>query len=160
MHTWLVSLSARSLRYRVKRFVASQDSAASDRAERPVPSSNRAGQPVRELRSLAEVQRFLSAGGHLSSSVEVQRLHEAVSILTRKPKPRQQDVWPLRTKWKVQCKTGRQDRPLPVIIQELTEKVMDAANRLQSELPVSSSAEQPALASSSVDSGPDIPRAE
>jgi len=54
-----------------------------------------------KLSSIQDVQRWLAEEPMAScSSVDMQRIREAVAVLSR-PKPRKEDVRPLQSKWQV-----------------------------------------------------------
>jgi hypothetical protein len=57
--------------------------------------------------SIEAVNRWLKAQGEASSSPELRRLSAAVVVLARKPKPRQEDVFPLCSSWNVRAKEKR-----------------------------------------------------
>jgi len=114
-------------------------------------------QPALQLGSIADVRRWLDTDCVSGQSAEVQRLREAVNILTR-PKPRQEDVQRLlsRNNWNVPQKKSQKKRPLADVIGDLKCKVLEAARKLQTQSTegrssASGSAEQPALAGSSTD---------
>ena len=159
----------------MQRFMSSAASSSAGRAERPatIPgSSSSAEQPATSLRmterpatpsfskilSIRDVQRWLAEEPIEScSSADVQRIREAVAVLSR-PKPRQEDVEPLQNKWQVSQKKDKKRRRLGDVLQELQGKVIKAAKKLHIEL--SDSADQLAFASPAVHGGPDIPGAE
>ena len=100
----------------MKRFVSSAASSSSARARPPAAvfsSVGSAEQPATSLRSaeppatpcrlkilsIRDVQRWLAEETIAScSSTEIQRMREAVAVLSF-PKPRQEDVQPLQSKW-------------------------------------------------------------
>jgi hypothetical protein len=53
--------------------------------------------------SIEAVNRWLKAQGEASSSPELQRLRAAVVVFARRPKPRQEDVFPLCSSWNVRA---------------------------------------------------------
>ena len=57
--------------------------------------------------SIEAVNRWLKAQGEASSSPELQRLCAAVVVLASKPKPRQEDVFPLCSSWNVRAQEKR-----------------------------------------------------
>ena len=122
-----------------------------------------AAQPVLQMRSVADVQRWLDT--QCLSEYSLQHLREAVAIL-RHPKPRQEEVQRLQSpsNWNVPQKRAQKKRPLPEIIEELKRKVLEAARKLHTQSAqinssASGSAEQPAFVSPSADARPDIPGA-
>ena len=61
--------------------------------EKSHETSSSAAQPVKALRSITDVQRWLKNNEVvLSSSAEVMRIREVVDELSRKPKPRQEAI--------------------------------------------------------------------
>ena len=126
---------------RMQRSVGLQTSCGS--AERPaIPCQLK-------IASIRDVQRWLAEAPIVSCcSVEVQRIREAVAVLSR-PNPRKEDVQPLQGNWKVsQKKKDRTPRPLPDVLDEFKGKVIKATQKLQQQLldsaarPVSSTTEQ------------------
>ena len=107
----------------MKRFLSSAAPSSSGRTETPSSSSS-AEQPATSLRSaeqpatpshlkilsIRDVQRWLAEEPIAScSSADAQRIREAVAVLSH-PKPRQEDVRPLQSKWQVaQKKTKNRD---------------------------------------------------
>ena len=67
----------------------------------------------------------------LTSSAEAMRIREVVDALSTKPHPRQEAIACFFKPWGVQQFIKKQRRPLPELIQELNEKVVDAAKKLQ-----------------------------
>ena len=115
--------------------------------------SGSAEQPAVKLECLQEVRRWLATEEVVSSNLDTGPVREAVAVLTRTPRPRQQEVQPLQNKWGVAQQHRRKRRPLPEVISECERKVVQAAQKLQQQLasnpgkPSSSSgagAEQPA----------------
>ena len=103
-----------------------------------------------KISSIRDVQRWL-AEEHIAScsSADAQRIREAVAVLSR-PKPRQEDVRPLQSKWQVSHRNrDKKQKSLPDAIQELRDKVIKAAQKLQQQL--ADNAEQLAVAGSSTD---------
>ena len=101
----------------MKRFLSSAAPSSSGRAE-PPSSSSSAEQPATSLRSaeqpatpsqlkifsIRDVQRWLAEESIARcSSADLQRLREAVAVLTsgKKEQPRKEDVQPLQSKWQV-----------------------------------------------------------
>ena len=102
-------------------------------AEQP---AREAAQPVKALRSITDVQRWLKNNEVvLSSSVEAMRIKEVVDALSTKPKPRQEAIERFFKPWGVQQVSKKHRRPLPELIEELNKKVVDAAKKLQQQLP-------------------------
>ena len=77
----------------------------------------------------------------------MQRIREAVAVLSF-PKPRQEDVQPLQSKWHVAQKKDKKRRPLEEVLREFEGKVITAAQELQQKL--ADSAEQPAFDGSTI----------
>ena len=107
----------------MKRFLSSAAPSSSGRAE-PPSSSSSAEQPATSLRSaeqpatpshlkilsIRDVQRWLAEEPIAScSSADAQRIREAVAVLSH-PKPRQEDVRPLLSKWQVLQQKKRKNR--------------------------------------------------
>ena len=121
-----------------------------------------AEQPVISLRlkmsSIRDVQAWLNGERVAScSSAQAQRIKEAVALLSQ-PKPRQEDVRPLQSKWKVPREKHNKKKRLEDVIKNLKTKVIKAAQKLQQQL--AGSAAQPAVAASSsngVDAHDDCP---
>ena len=141
------------------RFMSSLASSSSGRAEQPASASSSsllrsAEQPATpshlKILSIRDVQHWLADESIAScSSADVQRIREAAAVLSR-PKPKQEDVEPLQSKWKVrQQKKGKKRRPLGEVLKEFQDKVIHAAQKLQQQL--SDSAERPALLSDSTE---------
>ena len=96
-----------------------------------------------KISSIHDVQRWMAEEPIASySSADAQRLREAVAVLSN-PKPRQEDVRPLQSKWQVAQQIHKKTRPLGDVIQEFKTKVIEAAKKLQ--LDLSDSAAQPVL---------------
>ena len=120
-------------------------SSSSSRAEQPATPSNLKIGSIRDVqRWLAEYPFVMSASGR---SAEVRRIREAVAVLSTHPKPRQEDVRPLQSKWNMAQLVNRKPRPLGDVINELETRVIEAAQKLQRQL--AGSGEEPALAASS-----------
>ena len=106
-------------------------------------------QPAEASVSMEEVNRWLNSRGDLPSSPDLERLRAAVVVLSRKPKPRQEDVQPLCATWNVRRMEHKKSRPLATLITELQQAVLAEWNKLRGSLDVlpgasASSAEQPA----------------
>ena len=126
-------------------------SSSSSRAEQPATPSNLKIGSIRDVqRWLAEYPFLMSASGR---SAEVRRIREAVAVLSTHPKPRQEDVRPLQSKWQVAQTKAKKPRPLGEVLQELNNKVIKAAQKLQQQLP--DSAEPPVPMDTAVDLGLD-----
>ena len=133
---------------------AEQSAAASSScssAEQPATSLRSAEQPATpphfKIVSIRDVQRWLAKEPIAScSSADVQHIREAAAVLSH-PKPRQEDVRPLQSKWKVRQTKGKKLRTLREQLKEFQDKVINAAKKLQQQL--SDSAERPALLSDS-----------
>ena len=93
-------------------------------AEQP---AREAAQPVKALRSITDVQRWLKNNEVvLSSSAEAMRIREVVDALSRKPTPRQEAIERFFKPWGVQQFIKKHRMPLPELIEELSLKVVDA----------------------------------
>ena len=101
-------------------FISNAASSSSGRAEQPAAaaassshsSAERPATPSHfKISSIRDVQRWVAEEPIAScSSADAQRIREAVAVLSR-PKPKQEDVRPLQSKWQVaQKKTKKQDR--------------------------------------------------
>ena len=120
-----------------------QSSISQCSAEQPAMS------PLFKMSSIRDVQAWLNGERVAScSSAQAQRITEAVALLSQ-PKPRQEDVRPLQSKWKVPQRINNKRMPLEDVIKNLKIKVIEAAQKLQ--LQLAGSAEQPAVAASSRD---------
>ena len=87
-------------------------------------------------------QRWLAQTSIASySSADMQRIREAVAVLSH-PKPRQEDVQPLQSKWQVAQKKKKKTRSLGEILPEFQAKVIKAAQKIQ--LQLADTTEQPA----------------
>ena len=124
-------------------------SARSSSAEQSATSFRSAEQPATtsqlKIFSIRDVQRWLAEESIAScSSADLQRLREAVAVLTsgKKEQPRKEDVRLLQNKWQVAQKRDKKPRPLPEVVHELQGKIIKAAQKLQQQL--LDSAEQPA----------------
>ena len=132
----------------VEQFAPMDTAASVDLDEEPALSELGARQKKRardsspELSSIRELQRWVAEEPIAScSSADAQRIREAVAVLSR-PKPRQEDVRPLQSKWQLAQKKDRKPGPLGDVIQELQTKVIKSAKTRQLEL--SDNPEQPA----------------
>ena len=110
-------------------------------------------QAALQLRSIADVQRWLDTHCRFANSADCERLREAVNILAH-PKPRKEDIRKLQSpsNWNVAQKVATKPRPLADVIEDLKRKVLEAACAIQTQLTQSTSrgsAEQPASARSS-----------
>ena len=72
-----------------------------------------AEQPVVQFTCLKDVRRWMVTPEVLSSSLDVNALKEALTVLARVPKPRQEEVRPLQSKWDVAFRHEGKMRPLP-----------------------------------------------
>ena len=120
--------------------------AASSNSGSAAQPAREAAQPVKALRSITDVQRWLKSNEvALSSSAEAMRIGEVVDALTTlsKAKVRRDAIERFFNPWGVQQRIKKDRRPLPELIEELNKKVIDAAKKLQQQLP--DSAERPAL---------------
>ena len=85
-------------------------SSSSGSAAQPVPAtsnSDSAAQPLWNIERLRDVERWLSAEHVISSSIDTRDIQEAVAILSAKPKPRQEDVGKIQSKWKIAQKKSK-----------------------------------------------------
>jgi hypothetical protein len=116
----------------------------SSTAAQPVvtPGSSIAAQPVVKLECLKDVRRWMTTPEVVNSNLDIGLVKEAVTVLSRAPRPRQEEVQPLRSKWGIAQKREGKPRLLIDVIQELEQKVVNAAHRLANS--VTSSAAQPA----------------
>ena len=140
-------------------FISSAASSSSGRAERPAAaaassSPSSAEQPATpshlKIISIRDVQRWVAEGPIAScSSADAQRIREAVAVLSH-PKPGQEDVQPLLSKWQVAQKKVRRNarRPLGEMLKEFRGKVIKIVQKLQQQL--SDSAIKPVDGSSTV----------
>ena len=88
-------------------------------------SSGSADQPASKISSIHDVKRWL-ASDHVASCSMVERIKEAVAVLSQ-PRPRQEDVRPLQSKWQVVRKKDGKPRPLKDVLEEFKTKVIAAA---------------------------------
>jgi len=96
-----------------------------------------------KILSIRDVQRWLAEEPIAScSSADMQRIREAVAVLSA-PKPRQEDVRPLQSKWQVAQQKNKKPIPFEEVLREFQGKVIKAAQELQQQL--ADSAEKPAL---------------
>ena len=86
-------------------------------AESGVPSSDE--QSAETFASIEAVHRWLKARDAVSNTPELQRLRDAVVVLTRKPKPRKEEVFPLCSAWIVRRQERKNNRPLATLITQL-----------------------------------------
>jgi len=95
-----------------------------------------AEQPVRQsLRSITDVQLWLKNDEVvLTSSAEATRISAVVDALSTKPHPRHQAIACFFKPWGVQQFIKNHRMPLAELIEELIEKVVDAAKKLQQQL--------------------------
>ena len=115
-------------------------------AENIVPSS--VEQPAETFSSIAAVNRWLTVQGAACNTPDFQKLRAAVSVLTKTPNPRQEEVSPLCSSWNVRQYDQRRRRPLATLITELQQAVITEGSRLRASLDgqtgaPASSAEQP-----------------
>jgi hypothetical protein len=70
----------------------------------------------------------------LNSNLDIAPVKEAVALLSRVPRPKQEDVQPLQSKWGVaRLKEGKR-RPLAEVIGEVEQRVVNATQELQAQL--------------------------
>ena len=112
-------------------------------------------QPAETFSSIAAVNRWLTVQGAACNTPDFQKLRAAVSVLTKKPNPRREEVSPLCSSWNVRQydqrrrNEQRRRRPLATLITELQQAVITEASRFRASLDgqtgaPASSAEQPA----------------
>ena len=118
-------------------------SSSAQRSESSAPSN------VETFTIIEAVSLWLKSQGEASTAPDLQRLRAATEVLTRKPKPRQEDVFPLCSSWNVRQSERKKPRPLATLITELQQAVITEGNRLCRSLDAltgatASSAAQPA----------------
>ena len=127
-------------------------------AEKRVPSS--VEQPAETFSSIAAVNRWLTVQGAACNTPDFQKLRAAVSVLTKTPNPRREEVSPLCSSWNVRQYDQRRRRPLATLITELQQQaVITEGSRFRASLdgqtgaPASSAGQPaaPAGAASSVE---------
>ena len=118
-----VTQKAESRPKHYQRLVTSSCSAAQPEAN---VSSSSAAQPARQLSTISAVLRWLSTLTEQTASARLKDISAAAEVLET-PRPRKEDVRSLCKTWSVKQK----DRPLPEIIRDLIEKVIDASNELK-----------------------------
>ena len=96
------------------------------RANAKAPKRQReSAQPVMALRSITDVQMWLKSNdAALSSSGEAQRIKDVTDCFLEAPKPRQEVIEKFFKPWGVQRRTKGDRRPLPELIEELSQKVV------------------------------------
>ena len=139
-------------------FLALRASTSSSSAEQlafPISDEHGEGgsavQPALQLRSIADMRRWLETYCGSTHSADLQRLREAVNILAH-PKPKKEDIRNLQSpsKWNVAQQIAKKPRPLADVIKDLKRTVLQAACAIQTQLTQSrssGSAEQPASSS-------------
>ena len=115
---------------------------AASRVAQPAASNapSSVEQPAEAFVSIEAVKRWLNSRGELPSSPALERLRAAVVVLTRKPKPRKEDVEPLCASWNVRRMEHRKNRPLATLITELQQAVLAECSKLRGSLDVQSGA--------------------
>ena len=101
-------------------------------AENSVPSS--VEQPAETFSSIAAVNRWLTVQGAACNTPDFQKLRAAVSVLTKTPNPRQEEVCPLCSSWNVRTHDQRRRRPLATLIRELQQAVITEGSRFRASL--------------------------
>ena len=76
------------------------------------PSSTSAEQPVVQFACLKDVRLWLATPEVLNGSLDVSALKEAVTVLSRVPKPRQEELRPVQSKWGGWRKKTKESRDL------------------------------------------------
>ena len=94
------------------------------RSESSAPSN------VETFTIIEAVSLWLKSQGEASTAPDLQRLRAATEVLTRKPKPRQEDVSLLCSSWIVHQREHQKRRPLT----ELQQAVIIEGNRLRRSL--------------------------
>ena len=117
----------------------SASDSSSSAALLPVGSAE---QLVVQFKCLKDVRLWLATPEVLNGSLDVSAFKEALTVLARVPKPRKEEVRPLQSKWDVARRHEGKERPLPDVIRELEQKVVNAAHQLANSVPAS--AAQPA----------------
>ena len=118
-------------------------SSSAKRSESSAPSN------VETFTIIEAVSLWLKSQVEASTAPDLQRLRAATEVLTRKPKPRQEDVFPLCSSWNVRQREHKKPRPLTNLITELQQAVITEGNQLRRSLDAltgasASSAAQPA----------------
>ena len=140
----LCQLKRVSMEGAMKRFLSSTAASSSARAELASSSSSgehsltasgnaeQSATPCQlKISSIRDVQRWLAKEPIAScSSADMQRIREAAAVLSH-PKPKQEDVRPLQSKWQVARKKDKEPRPLGEVLHEFQGKVIKAAQKLQ-----------------------------
>ena len=103
-------------------------SSSAKRSESSAPSN------VETFTIIEAVSLWLKSQGEASTAPDLQRLRAATEVLTRKPKPRQEDVFPLCSSWNVRQSERKKPRPLATLITELQQAVITEGNRLRRSL--------------------------
>ncbi len=114
---------------------ASVASGSGSSAEQPAILPSSAAQPATpsysKTLSIRDVQRWLGEEPIVScNSAGAQRVREAVAVLSQS-KPRQEDIRLLQKEWHVEHLQNKKFRSHADLIQELQDKVMNAAKKLQ-----------------------------
>ena len=100
----------------MQRFMSSAASSSAGSAERPVRPCHLKISSIRDVQSWLAEEPIAS-----SSSADVQRIREAAAVLSH-PKPRQEDVRPLQSKWQVAQTKDKKPRPLGAVAPEAKAK--------------------------------------
>ena len=90
--------------------------------------------PAPTFITIEPLKWWLKVQGDASTSPEFQRLRASTEVLTRKPKPRQEDVSLLCSSWIVRQREHQKRRPLATLITELQQAVITEGNRLRRSL--------------------------
>lgn len=113
------------------RFIAKTNASSTSAAQLEANvSSSSAAQPARQLASIGDVQRWLTTLTEQMSSAKSERLKAAVDVL-KVQKRKQTDVYPMCPTWSVKHQIKQRDRPLPEIIRDFKEKVIETSNELK-----------------------------
>ena len=107
------------------------ESASGDGAHKDAGSAE---QLAVKLECLKDVRRWMATPEILNTNLDIGLVKEAVVILSRVPRPRQEDVQPLLSKRGVAQFKERKNRPLAEVIGELEQRVVNAAQTLQAQL--------------------------
>ena len=139
---------------RIARDCTMQAVLRTSRGEARDPASS-VEQHAETFSSIADVNAWLTVQCAVCNTLVLQKLRAAVSVLTKTPRPRHDEVSSICSSWNVRQKDDKQRRPLATLITELKEAVITEASRLRASLDsktgaTASSAEQPAETFSSI----------
>ena len=80
-----------------------------------------------KLECLKDVRRWMATPEILNSNLDIGPIKEAVTVLSRAPRPKQEDVQPLQSKWGVAQRKEGKRRPLAEVVGEVEQRVVSAA---------------------------------